>query len=265
MPRYICKSCGVQRGRTQEPPETCPICDDPRQFVPVGGHAWMTPDAMLAEHGNVIRQVAPDLMSICTVPQVAIGQRAFLIRTPAGNVLWDCVSLLDDATIALVEALGGLAAVAVSHPHFYAGMARWGRVFDCPVLVHADDQAWIAEDNAHIERWEGETRAVLPGIELHRIGGHFAGSSVLHWAERRELFAGDTVLVTADRAHVAFMWSYPNNVPLPADCVREMAARLNRIEFDTLRSAFDSRGDIVGDARRAVARSAARHIDPPVG
>lgn len=225
----------------------------------------MAPDALVAGHDNVIRQVAPDLMSIRTVPQVGIGQRAFLIRTPGGNVLWDCITLLDAATIAVIEALGGLAAVAVSHPHTYSAMARWGRVFDCPVLAHADDAKWIAEDDPHIERWTGETRAVLPGVDLHRIGGHFAGSSVLHWVERRELFTGDTVLVTSDRAHVAFMWSYPNNVPLPADCVRKMAARLGEIDFDTLRSPFESRGDIVGDARAAVARSAARHVDPPVG
>lgn len=29
----------------------------------------------------------------------AIGQRAILIQTPSGNVLWDCITLLDQETV----------------------------------------------------------------------------------------------------------------------------------------------------------------------
>ena len=32
-----------------------------------------------------------------------IGQRAILACTPAGNVLWDCLALIDDATIDLLK------------------------------------------------------------------------------------------------------------------------------------------------------------------
>ena len=261
MPRYICKGCAVQRAKTAVPPETCPICEDPRQGVP--GNAWMTPDALVAGHGNAFRVVAPGIMTIRTVPQIGIGQRAFLLRTPAGNVLWDCVSLADEATAEIIEALGGLAAVAISHPHFYAAMARGGETFECPVLVHARDREWIPEAAPCIELWEGDNREVVPGVDLHRLGGHFPGSSVLHWREQRAVFAGDTVLVTADRQHVAFQWSYPNDVPLAAGTVQSMTARLGALDFDALYSPFEARGDITGGAKEAVARSAARHIDPP--
>ncbi len=262
MPHYICKACGIQRPKTVAPPALCPVCDDPRQFVPASGQAWMTPDALVAEHGNIFRYVAPGVMTIRPEPRVGIGQRAFLLRTPSGNVLWDCVTLLDAATEDIINALGGLAAVTISHPHVYSAMARWGRVFDCPVLVHARDREWVPEADPPVEFWEEDIREVLPGLDLHRMGGHFPGSAVLHWRDRRRLFTGDTVLVTADRRHVTFQWSFPNDVPLPADTVRRMAARFDRLDFDALHSSFDGR-DIPEDAREAVARSAARHIDPP--
>jgi hypothetical protein len=35
------------------------------------------------------------------------------------NVLWDGISLIDDATIEAVHSLGGLAAIAISHPHYF--------------------------------------------------------------------------------------------------------------------------------------------------
>ena len=52
-----------------------------------------------------------------------------LIQSPGGNVLWDCISLIDDATIEAVRSLGGLATIAISHPHCYSGMVEWSRAF----------------------------------------------------------------------------------------------------------------------------------------
>jgi hypothetical protein len=45
------------------------------------------------------------------------------VCTPEGNVLWDCVSLIDDATVTIINALGGLRAIAISHPHFYTTLS----------------------------------------------------------------------------------------------------------------------------------------------
>jgi len=60
------------------------------------------------------------LLAIRTEPQLAIGQSAYLVRTPEGNVLWDCITYLDDETIKAIEAYGGLKAIAISHPHFFS-------------------------------------------------------------------------------------------------------------------------------------------------
>ena len=263
MPKYLCKACGIQHPERPAPPENCLICEDPRQFVPAAGQQWITPKTLAVGRFNVFRKVAPGLFGISTVPQFAIGQRAFLVVTPAGNMLWDCLSFLDDATIEIIRALGGIKAVAVSHPHFYSAMASWGRAFECPVLAHEADCGWLVEPDPRIEFWSGETREILPGITLHRLGGHFPGSSVLHWSERRTLLTGDTLLVTPDRKHVAFMWSYPNYAPLPAADVQLIGQRLDALDFDAVHSAFWERGDIDSDAKAAVRRSVVRHLHGP--
>src|SRR5205814_1970686 len=216
MPKFLCSACGVQHPEAAAPPERCRICQDPRQFVPKAGQQWTNSEALAQSRCNGFRQLAPGLLGISTMPSFAIGQRAFLVMTPGGNVLWDCLSLLDSATTTIIRGLGGLKAIAISHPHFYSAMADWGRAFDCPVLVHEADRQWLTETDPHIECWSGESREVMAGITLHRLGGHFPGSSLLHWSGPRTLLTGDTILVTQDRSHVSFMWSYPNYVPLPA-------------------------------------------------
>jgi glyoxylase-like metal-dependent hydrolase (beta-lactamase superfamily II) len=106
----------------------CPICLDPRQYVPATGQAWLTLAELRSskKHKNIFHPMDADqtsyahLIAIRTEPQVAIGQTAYLVRTPDGNVLWDCITYLDDETIEAIKGLGGLKAIAISHPHFYS-------------------------------------------------------------------------------------------------------------------------------------------------
>ena len=98
MPAFICTACGSQFTPTDEAPPGCPICLDERQFVPPSGQSWTTLDALARRHFNSYRQHEPGLIGIGTVPQFAIGQRALLVRTPQGNLLWDCIALIDAAT-----------------------------------------------------------------------------------------------------------------------------------------------------------------------
>ena len=94
------------------------------------------------------------------MPGFAIGQRALLLRTAAGNILWDCISFIDDATVEIVRSLGGISAIAISHPHFYASMVEWSRAFgDAPVHLHAADRRWVMRADANVTYWDGETRA----------------------------------------------------------------------------------------------------------
>jgi len=265
MPHFLCTACGTQFAEGAAPPPACPICEDERQYVPASGQGWTTLERLRATHANAWRQVAPDLLAVQTAPAFGIGQRALLLRTPAGNLLWDCVALLDAATETLVRALGGLAGIAISHPHYYTTMVEWGRAFGCPVWLHAADRAHVMRpDPAVLRFWEGEAQPLLPGVTLHRLGGHFAGGTVAHRApgggdgRGSALLPGDILQVLPDRRHLGFMRSYPCLIPLPAAEVRRMAARCAALEFDAIHGAFEGR-DIATGGKAALARSAERY------
>ena len=254
----ICHTCGVQFARSDPPPRSCPICEDPRQWVPEDGQRWTSIAELRATHVN---RVAPDggLVGIGTEPRFAIGQRALVVPSAAGNVLWECVSLLDDATAEAVEALGGLAAIAISHPHYYSAMVEWAHRFDCPVLLHRDDARWIMRPDPAIELWEGETRE-LGGLTLLRLGGHFAGATVLHRPDGQgTLLSGDVVQVIPDRGWVSFMYSYPNLIPLPAAEVQRMAAALEPYDFEAIQGAWWGT-TVRRDGKGVVRRSAERYV-----
>lgn len=257
----ICTACGTQFPRAKAP-DACPICLDERQFVPAGGQRWTRLGSLRVTHRNAFQRLAPDLYSIGTEPRFAIGQRALFLRTSHGNVLWDCVTLLDDATIDIVRALGGLSAIAISHPHFFTTMVEWAHTFDCPIVLHADHRKHVVYADDAIQYWDGSSRTLLPGLTLIRVGGHFAGSTVLHWADGAAgagaLLAGDTIQVVPDARWVSFMRSYPNQIPLSAAVVERMVAAVEPYAFEQIFSPWPDR-HVHADAKGAVHRSAARY------
>jgi hypothetical protein len=263
MQAYICVTCGTQFSPTEGEPAACPICDEYRQFVPPSGQAWTTHGALARRHCNCFQQHEPGLIGIGTVPTFAIGQRALLLVTDEGNVLWDCISLLDDATIAIVKALGGLIGIAISHPHYYASMVEWAHTFDAPIHLHASDSQWIMRPDVAIKLWDGDTLPLARGVTLVRCGGHFAGGTVLHWAQggggRGTLLSGDIVQVIPDRKFVTFMRSYPNMIPLSAPAVERVGAMLEPYAFDVIHGAWFDR-TIPSGGKEIVKRSIARYV-----
>src|SRR6478735_9631375 len=122
-------------------------------------------------------------VGIGTVPKFSIGQRALLLRAPDGNILWDCIPFIDAATVEIVKGLGGVAAIAISHPHYYSTMVEWSHAFGAvPIHLHAADRQWIMRPDPCIRLWDGDTLPLASGVTLVRCGGHFAGGTVLHWA-----------------------------------------------------------------------------------
>ena len=238
MARSICVTCGTQFADSDRPPDTCPICTDPRQYVGLSGQQWTTLEDLAASHENAIRPQG-ELSGIGTEPKFAIGQRALLVPYGDSNLLWDCVTLLDDATAAEVERRGGLAAIAISHPHYYSAMVEWARRFDCPIHLHAADAEWIMRSDRAIKHWHGETRHLGHGLTLIRGGGHFRGGTILHRAEGPgALLTGDIIQIVPDRTHVAFMWSYPNLVPLPEAEVDRMVAAVGPYSYEAIYGAW---------------------------
>jgi len=228
------------------------------------GQTWATSEDLRRDHRNVISDEEPGLTGIRTEPSFAIGQRALLVQTPAGNILWDCVSLIDDETADAVRRRGGLAGIAISHPHFYSSMVDWSQTFGgVPVYLHVDDRDWVMRTDPSIVFWDGDTH-VLPGeLTLLRCGGHFPGSAVLHWPGGAggygALLTGDTLQVVPDRRYVSFMYSYPNLIPLDAATVRRIAGAVASFRFDRIYGGFAGRVIATG-ARAAVQRSADRYV-----
>jgi glyoxylase-like metal-dependent hydrolase (beta-lactamase superfamily II) len=261
MPIHLCVTCGTSFPEAPSPPERCPICDEERQYLRESGQVWTTPEALARGHSNAWRRLESELLELRTWPSFAIGQRAFLIRTPAGNVLWDCIALIDDATRALVEALGGLTAIAISHPHYYTRMQDWAAAFDVPVHLHEFDREWVMRPDERLTFWSGDEADIGPGLTLLRLGGHFPGGTVLHWQGgadgRGALMSGDILQVGADRKSVSFLWSYPNYLPLSGGTVARIAGSLEGRRFARIYGAFGN--NVLEDGENVVRRSAARY------
>lgn len=263
MPNYICVTCGVQYEATPQQPEHCTICEDERQHVNSKGQTWTTLEEMRADHRNTVRTLDAGLTAVCTDPKFAIGQQAHLIQSPGGNVLWDCISLIDDATIEGVRALGGISAIAISHPHFYSSMIEWSHTFNAPIHLHSSNREWVMRPDAAIVYWDRETHSLGNGLTLIRCGGHFLGSTVLHWASGAEgrgaLFTGDTITVIPDRRYVSFMWSYPNLIPLSASAINGIVQAVEPFQYDRIYGGWlDS--VVKRDAKTSVKFSAERYI-----
>jgi glyoxylase-like metal-dependent hydrolase (beta-lactamase superfamily II) len=255
---FLCKTCGTQFPQSDAPPAECPICADERQYVPVEGQQWVTYDDVRAAHRADIRGEQPQLTGIGMKPSFGIGQRALLVESPGGNVLWDCLPLLEEIA-SFVESRGGLRAIAVSHPHYYTMMVEWARAFDCPILIHELDREWVMRPDDAIEYWTGDLHELWDGLTLLRLGGHFAGGQVLHWRAGDALLSGDIVQVLPGAKWVSFMYSYPMLIPLPAREVERMAAALEPWDFDRIYGAWWDR--VVREGGKAVVRrSAERYV-----
>ncbi len=257
----ICVTCGTQFPSTSL---HCAICEDSRQFVGWEGQQWTTLAAMSGKYENIFEQDEPGVTSIRTEPKFAIGQRAQVIQTPQGNLLWECVSLLDDATIQKVKSLGGLAAIAISHPHYYSAMVAWSRAFgNIPIYLHEGSCKWVMYPNENIQFWSGDRKDLFAGMKLILTPGHFKGFQVLHSASygegRGALFAGDQPRVCMDRYWVTFMYSYPNFIPLSGAAVRDIVQRLDEFKFERLYGAVPG-WIIARGADEAVKNSADRYL-----
>jgi hypothetical protein len=218
MVEFICETCGTQFAASAEPPGRCPICTDEQ----------------LRSRMRLRIEDDDGLLAFSMPAGLAIPQRALLLPTDAGNILWECVSLVTD------EALGSV-----------------------PILLHPADREWVERPSPRIEYREGETQRLSGSVELIRCGGHFPGSTALHWKVGPRpggaLFSGDALQVVQDRRHVSFMYSYPNFIPLPSGAVRAMRERLADFDFEDVYG-FSWGLNIIGGGRAAVNDSFERYL-----
>lgn len=263
MTRYICGTCGTQHADSNRPPDQCAICEDERQYVGWNGQQWTTHDELLKQHKTRIEDEA-GLIAIGTTPAFAIDQRSFLLPTDAGNILWECQSVVTDEAVQKIKELGGVDRIAISHPHFYGSMGEWSEALGgVPITIHEGDQEWVQNPHPSIEPWSGDILKLSESVTLIRCGGHFTGSTALHWANGPRpggaLFSGDALQVVLDRRWVSFMYSYPNLIPMKTSDVIAMRERLAPYNFEDVFGYTWGR-KIVGGGREAVDASYERYL-----
>jgi glyoxylase-like metal-dependent hydrolase (beta-lactamase superfamily II) len=263
MENFICVQCGTQFAETAEPPRSCPICEDERQFVRHSGQKWTTLEQLRAARHNRIEDEAAQLLGIGTEPEFAIGQRALLLQSSGGNLLWDCISLLDGETIVEVNARGGIRAIVISHPHFYSSMIQWAECFGAQIFLHAADREWVMRKSPRIQFWDGATLSLWDGLTLINCGGHFEGGTVLHWPTgvngKGALLTSDIITVVHDRRYVSFLRSYPNLIPLGPAAIRRIVERIEPFSFEQIYGGW-WQANVLSNAKAAVKRSAERYL-----
>jgi hypothetical protein len=263
MALWTCEQCGAQFPDTREPPRACSICEDERQYVNWKGQRWLTRDELAGSHKLVWRDDL-GVPGIGVEPSFAIAQRALLLKERDGCVMWDCVPMATGEAINYVRSLGGLKAIAVSHPHYYGAVVDWSEAFGgAPVFLHGDDARWVTRPHPSIVAWRGESQRISDDVVLLRAGGHFSGGTVLYWRTAAEgkgaLFTGDVVMVAMDRRSVSFMYSFPNYIPLNAAAVRHVADVVAPLAFDRIYGAWWGR-NIANDAKTLFGKSVERYL-----
>lgn len=189
-----------------------------------------------------------------TKPSFAIGERAELIQTDHGNILWDLVPYLDQPTVDKISSLGGLKAIVISHPHYYSTWADWSRTFQCPVYVGAPDKEWLERTDAEGAEVRFLTDTYTPievdgqasGAVVILAGGHFPGSLLLHW--EKCLFIADTIVTVPSATNptpgkegvisFSFFYSIPNRIPLHPDDILVIWETVKDLDFDAVYGAF---------------------------
>lgn len=263
MTRWICATCCAEFPETDIPPETCPICTDPRQYVLPRGQVWTSEAELVAKgHKTEIREEEPGLYGIGVTPKAGIGQRALLVTHPEGGVLFDGIPLLDDAALAEIGRLGGVRAITASHPHLYGAIiTNAKKLGNVPVYLPEADREWLMSPDPLVTFFSGDRLDLGDGLSLCVTGGHFDGSAFLHWPEGADgkgaLLTGDTMLVTPGQNWVSFMWSSPNLVQLNPKAIRKIVAAAEVLDYDRIYAGWWD-AMIPRDAKARVAASEAR-------
>ncbi|MEO6230914.1 MAG: MBL fold metallo-hydrolase [Ferruginibacter sp.] len=231
----ICSTCGTYY-LVESAPELCTICLDERQYFPERGQSWTKPEDLHRKHSIKLNKIQDRLYELEINPMFSIGQRTMLVLSDEGNVLWDCIPMLDEMTIEFIKSKGGLKAIAFSHPHYYSNMNDWAEFFDCPIYIHENDAEHIMQNGKNIKLWNGDELLLWDGIKIMLIGGHFAGSSILYvpfLSKEGSILCGDTIFLSPSKKHFSIVWSSPNRIPLPLSEIERIKHRMESIAFDT--------------------------------
>lgn len=237
---YSCANCGAWQRYFTTPP-ACPICSDVRNDLPEDGWEFLTPAEVGARLTCHRREVMAGLWEYWTTPRYGLDGHGWLLTAPEGNVAFEAAGFYDEAQLAHIAGLGGIAVAAASHPHGYGALHQLQDRFAPELLIQKRDLQWTKA--FRVTRPYDEVHEIRPGLTLYRVGGHYEGQAVLHDAGRRALFAGDALKIdfAADgRAErLSCHKAYHKQIPLTPDEARHYRRVFERLEFDTVFTPFD--------------------------
>lgn len=262
---WLCKTCAAEFPPSAEPPASCPICEDPRQYVGANGQEWLQEADLAKTHKTVLREEEPGLLGVGTEPGVAISQRALLITHPDGGVMFDGFAYLGQAGVDEIQRRGGVRAMTMSHPHLYgAAVTNSIKLGNVPIYLPEADRQWLMYPHENVQFFSGDFLDLGHGVTLHVTGGHFDGSSFVHWPEgaggKGAILTGDTIFTGNDKDWVSFMWSTPNRVTLGPRAIRKIIAMTEKLDYDRLHDGWWGSG-VMENAKAKVAASADRILD----
>ncbi|PZR29795.1 MAG: MBL fold metallo-hydrolase [Citrobacter freundii] len=255
----ICTTCGTQYNNVTQ--NECPICLDDRQYVPESGQSWTNLEELLQKYSVIVNELHDRLYEIKSAPVFGIGQRALLVISPQGNVLWDCIAVLNEPLIEFIKSKGGVQCIAISHPHYYTTMNEWAAVFNCPIHLHKDDEQWIFNKGERVSCWSGDKKMLWDGMKIINIGGHFPGSCMLHvpfLSEEGALLCGDSFYISPSKQHASVMYSYPNRIPLPLSEITRISERMKALQYDTVYGFYDFQ-NLIGNGKEVIEASLERY------
>ena len=189
--------------------QACPVAaieatPDLRQLTPVDGF----PD-LVCEHP------AAQVLYCGWASKRSFGACSWLVVRPDGNVLID-VPRWSAPLARRIKALGGLAAIVLTHRDDVADHAKWAQAFGCERWIHSAD----ADAAPEAERLIDGDDAMRIGSDLTLIPtpGHTAGSLCVQLGQSRSvLFSGDHLwwnseqqVVVASRTYC--WWNFPEQI-----------------------------------------------------
>ena len=232
---FVCTNCGFWQRHFAVPP-SCPVCTDYRHPLPPGGWDFRPEDKVAAQHGTVWTEVLDGVWRFEATPAIGIGPCGWLLQTTHGNVWWEGAAWMSDAALDHIEALGGIRFLSFSHSHVVGAAWRVAERFEPETVVQRDELPFA---QALAVSWPFGARADLaPGLALVHTGGHTAGHSVLHWAERRLVFCGDAFKFRLDgdgrATAISTHQAYDAHIPLAHDDARHYRDLFADLDFDGL-------------------------------
>ena len=259
---YVCTHCGFWQTLPVRP-VSCPVCLDFRHTPPENGFEFWSADEAAGRITSHWHE-RDGIVTFRSEPGLGIGPHGYLIRLPAGNLLFESPPWYSAGALAAIEAAGGVRWLAASHPHAYGGLWQvQARFAPETMAIQRADLPWT--NTLRVNRPYDERLELTPGAELFHTGGHFDGHAVLFLRGRRTLFAGDMV-----KFHLAEVppgisthKGFNRCIPMSHAETRRYREVVQSLHFDEVYTTFEHAGRGVGTRDAVLGLFDAQLSGPP--